>query len=143
MKRGYGRPRMSFRERAFAFLRGRNGVDSLGRAVLILACVLSVVNLFLRSLVLALLGDAALVYVVFRMMSRNLTARRAENARWWNFCKRIKDFFGLRKNKWRDRKTHVYHKCPHCKKILRLPRVKGKHTVCCPCCHERFEMRVK
>ncbi|MBR3893804.1 MAG: hypothetical protein IKJ35_01505 [Clostridia bacterium] len=137
------RPRRSFRESVAMFLSGRNGVDSLGRAVMILGCVLAVVNLFLRSLVLALLSDAVLVYVVFRMMSRNLVARRAENARWWNFCKRIKDFFRLQKNKRRDRKTHVYHKCPHCKKTLRLPRVKGMHTVCCPCCHERFEMRVK
>ena len=143
MKRGYGRPRMSFRERVAHFMRGRNGVDSLGRAVLILGCVMAAVNLIFRSLVLALLGDAVLIYVVFRMMSRNLRARQAENARWWNFCKRIKDFFRLQKNKRRDRKTHVYHKCPHCKKMLRQPRVKGKHSVCCPCCAKRFEMRVR
>lgn len=124
-------------------MRGRNGADSLGRAVLIFACILALVNLFLRSFVLALLGDALLIYAVFRMMSRNLPARRAENARWWNLCKAIKDFFRLQKNKNRDRKTHVYHKCPHCKNTLRLPRVKGEHRVCCPCCHERFDMRVK
>jgi hypothetical protein len=31
--------------------------------------------------------------------------------------------------------------CPHCKANLRLPRKKGKHSVVCPRCKERFEVK--
>ena len=48
----------------------------------------------------------------------------------------IKGFFVLRKNKFRDRKTHVYRKCPHCKAQIRLPKVKGEHKCACPKCGE-------
>ena len=71
-------------------------------------------------------------------MSRNIPKRRAENARFVGF-------FKLRRNKWKDRKTHVYRKCPTCHAILRLPKIKGKekgkgkHTVCCPRCANKFE----
>ena len=75
-----------------------------------------------------------LIYIIFfRMMSRNIQKRRRENDR---FC----GFFKLRRNKFRDRKTHVYKKCPHCKAVLRLPKAKGKHTVICPRCKNRFSV---
>ena len=54
----------------------------------------------------------ALIVVIFsRMFSRNIAKRRRENDR---FC----GFFKLCKNKRRDRKTHVYRKCPQCKAVL-------------------------
>ena len=34
-------------------------------------------------------------------------------------------------------------KCVFCKKVLRLPRIKGSHTVRCPCCDRRFDMTIK
>lgn len=79
--------------------------------------------------------STALVYwMFFRMFSRNIYKRRKENEK---FC----GFFKLCKNKWKDRKTHVYRKCPKCKAVLRLPKAKGKHTVVCPRCKNRFEVR--
>lgn len=76
-----------------------------------------------------------LVYLLIsRMFSRNIAKRRAENEK---FC----GFFKLRRNMFRDRKTHVYRKCPKCRAVLRLPRAKGKHTVVCPRCKERFKVK--
>ena len=48
----------------------------------------------------------------------------------------------LQKSKHRDRKTHVFRKCPACKSVLRLPRQKGKHTVRCPRCQHRFDVKI-
>jgi len=135
--------RMSFRERFFRFFSGRNGSDALGRTALFVALAVDIVNLFLNSLWLALLATLLMVYSIFRMLSRKIYKRQVENQRFCRFFRRFKDFFVLRKNKWRDRKTHVYQKCRHCKKVLRLPRVKGDHTVRCPCCQRRFEMKIK
>ncbi len=83
-----------------------------------------------------IISMALIIWALFRMLSRNIAKRRRENER---FC----GFFKLRRNKIRDRKTHIYRKCPSCKAVLRLPRAKGKHTVICPCCKNRFEVKSK
>ena len=77
---------------------------------------------------------ALAIWIISRSFSRNILARRKENE---EFCK----FFRLRKNKRRDKKTHVYRKCPECKAVLRLPKAKGKHFVVCPRCKNRFKVR--
>lgn len=35
-----------------------------------------------------------------------------------------------------------YANCPHCRATLRLPRQRGKHTVRCPRCGERFGINI-
>ena len=135
--------RMSFRERLYRFFSGRNGSDALGRTVLFAALAVDIANLFLNSLILYVIAMILLAYSFFRMFSRNVYKRQVENQRFCRAFRPIKNFFVLRKNKRRDRKTHVYKKCPRCKKVLRLPRVSGEHTVKCPCCQNRFGMKIK
>jgi len=135
--------RISFRERLLRFWSGRNGSDALGMTVLLLALAIDVANMFVHSIWLALPSFLLLCYCFFRMFSRNIYKRRMENQRFCKLFGPVKRFFVLRKNKRRDRKTHVYKKCPSCKKVLRLPRISGKHTVKCPCCQGRFEMKIK
>ena len=76
-----------------------------------------------------------LCYWLFRVLSCNVAARRREVERFFGF-------FHRQKCRYRDRKTHVYRKCVHCKALLRLPKRKGKHTVCCPVCKERFSVHI-
>ncbi len=142
MKKRPYRARVPFRERFFRFMSGRYGSDSLNRALLILYMILIVINLFLGSWILFILELALVIYLFFRMMSRNLYARRRENAWYCARVNRVKGFFRLRKQKRKDRKTHVFRKCPQCKNNLRLPKVKGSHTVKCPCCGNRFEIKI-
>lgn len=144
------RPRRSLSERLYSFMIGRNGADALGNALFIIYLVLFVVNLVLsytlkNPYVLYALNAAQLALIVcsiFRMFSRNLPARRRENAWYLRRIGAVKDFFKLQKNKRRDRKTHVYRKCKACRSVLRLPRQKGKHTVRCPRCQHRFEVKI-
>ena len=133
---------MRFRERFIYFLRGRNGFDALNYTLLGLTAALTIVNLFLHTIVLVLIEYALMLWVIFRFFSRNLAARQTENRRFTGFFKGIKRFCKLQKNKFRDRKTHVYKKCPGCKTVLRLPRVKGEHGVTCPKCRAHFDVRV-
>ena len=37
----------------------------------------------------------------------------------------------------------MYKKCIHCKTVLRLPLKKGVHTVKCPNCKKRFEVKCR
>lgn len=136
------RPRRSFKDRLIGFMYGRNGSDTLGIAFFVLYFVLFFINIFTRSLILFFIELAIIVYVFFRMMSRNVYRRQAENRWFCSIGRKIKGRFSLFKSEWRDRKTHVYYKCPHCKKTLRLPKIKGKHTVNCPLCHNRFDIKV-
>ena len=36
----------------------------------------------------------------------------------------------------------LYRRCPGCRVTLRLPKRKGKHTVVCPKCGRRFEVKI-
>ena len=124
------------------FMYGRYGADTLGKVLLISYFVIvllhSVLTLFIDVLwydIASMLVSLVLaITVVFRMFSKNVAKRRQENQK---FCA----FFRLRKNKLRDRKTHVYRKCPSCRAVLRLPRAKGKHSVVCPKCKHRFTVK--
>ena len=121
---------------------GRYGTDTLNKVLLgvylALVIIYTVISFTPIHSVWFSLGyivaTVTLVIVIFwRMFSRNVTARRRENER---FC----GFFKLRRNKFRDRKTHVYKKCPSCRAVLRLPKAKGKHNVICPRCKNRFSV---
>ena len=135
-------PRRPFRERVYSFMIGRNGGDALGRALLILYLVLALVNAFIGSWIVYLLATTLAIYAIYRMLSRDLYARRRENAWYLRRENAVRDLWRLQRNKWRDRKTHVYRRCPACKSTLRLPRQKGKHTVRCPKCQHRFEVNI-
>lgn len=133
---------MRFRERLYMLLDGRNGLDALSITLLGLAAGILLVNLFLHTVVLVVIEYALLLWVIFRFFSRNLAARQAENRRFKGFFGAIGRFFKLQRNRFRDRKTHVYKKCPSCRTILRLPRVKGEHGVTCPKCRAHFDVKV-
>ena len=66
------------------FMYGRNGADHLGMAALWLAILLDIVNIFVKNgTAHAAVASVAMVltlWAVFRMFSRNLQRRRAENA---------------------------------------------------------------
>lgn len=142
MNHQYRGQKPSFRERITRFFYGRNGFDTLAKGAWWTALVLMLVNLFVGSLLLWLLELILYTYSIFRVMSKNCIKRQKENRRFQKIIGAPKRFFRLRKNKWRDRKTHVYRKCPKCKNVLRLPKSKGQHTVNCPCCHRKFDVKI-
>ena len=130
------------KEKLYRFMYGRYGVDTLSKvmvwAYLGVVICFTIAALFVDSIWLSLIQyvstSAMLIWIFFRMFSRNVAARRRENEK---FC----GFFKLRRNKFRDRKTHVYRKCHACGAMLRLPKAKGKHFVVCPRCNKRFEVK--
>lgn len=139
----------NFKNKLYRFFSGRYGIDELGKFLIIAYMVLiilsSLLELFVHGigmLVIRLLIFALGVYTVFRMLSRNIHPRRNENERFKSIIGSIKASFKLTKNRFRDRKTHVYRKCPYCKAVLRLKKIKGKHRAACPRCGKSFDVRV-
>ena len=130
-----------FKDKLARFFYGRYGNDTLNKVLMYVylswLITTSVIDIFVNSKIFTVITSAItlalFILVIYRMMSRNIYKRRRENEK---FC----GFFKLQRNKFRDRKTHIYRKCPSCKAVLRLPKAKGKHSVVCPRCKTRFNV---
>ncbi|MBQ7170820.1 MAG: hypothetical protein IJR89_00930 [Clostridia bacterium] len=135
-----------FREKLARFMFGRYGTygyDALAKACNVALIVLAVLNLFVRHFLISLLFWGVFSYTLFRFLSRNIAARQKENAAFLRFFGRIRSFFSLTARRFRERKTNAYRKCPSCKATIRLPRKKGAHSVVCPRCKTKFEVKIR
>ena len=130
------------REKFYRFMQGRYGVDQLYRFIFFLALVLMIINTFLRNPMLNLVVYALLILDIFRMLSKNHSARYAENQKYLRLSHRITGWFSLQRRKWKERKDYRYRRCPHCRATLRLPNRKGSHVVNCPKCHQDFNIKI-
>ena len=133
---------MKFRDKLIRFFYGRYGVDELYYGLFALWIVLLAVNIFARSAVIYLLELVPVGWMLFRSLSKNIPARRKENEVFLRFWRPVKAWFVLQRDRIRDRKSARYRVCPHCGAMIRLPVNRGKHTVPCPKCHEKFETRI-
>ena len=125
------------------FMYGRYGFDELSKFLWIVSLVLLVAAMlpfpFFIPFFLYVLGITLFIYVLIRTFSRKHEKRRRERAWYLRRTARFRNAKALRKSKKRDRKTHVYFKCKHCKNVLRVPRGKGAIVVTCPICKQRIE----
>ena len=123
------------------FMQGRNGVDNLGWHALWTGLILSLVSSFLGSMLLSLAGNVLYFYALFRMLSRNVVKRQAENTRYVSFMnnwqKELKQFFLRLKGT----KEYKYFRCPACKNRLRLRRGCGEKHITCPVCKHQFAQK--
>jgi len=131
-----------FKQKMMVFMSGRYGVDETYFALFVLCMLTLMINSVVRSGILYFISSVVLVAMLFRFMSRNHAKRRRENQIFLSIWYPIRNWFILQKDKFRDRKTARYRKCNHCRSIIKLPNKKGKHTVVCPKCREKFEVRI-
>lgn len=125
------------------FMMGRNGMDKLNRFLFVLYILLCVVSIFVHSLIFYLIQWLFALYIVFRVLSKNLVMRSKENRIYCIARDAVVNFIIRQKNKVRDRKTHRYIKCKSCKASLRVKRNKGRHTVRCPRCRHEFSVTIR
>lgn len=125
------------------FMQGRYGMDSFYKFLLWTYFIIIVLNIFIGSSILGYISFFLFVYMMFRVFSKNIYKRQAENIKYWNTKEKVRKFINLQKNKWKFRKTHIYKKCPHCKADIKLPRKKGRGICNCPKCKKDFEVVCK
>lgn len=127
-----------FREKLMRFMQGRNGFDQFSQFLNMVVLVIFVLSLFIKWAPLYYIGIALLVYMYFRVFSRNIPKRYAENQK---FCNMRYDF-SIKKNKmkkeWEQRKIYRFYRCPMCKQKVRVPKGRGKICITCPKCREEF-----
>lgn len=143
----------SLKERMYSFLYGRNGPDELYKFCLYSCFALLILNFILGlfrvpavvTRIISIAELALLGYSIFRLLSKNVYKRRAENEAFLKIKRNSAVFgwFRLCINRFKYRKTHIYTKCPQCRRMLRLPRVSGNHGVRCPGCGNNFDITIR
>lgn len=83
-----------------------------------------------------------MIYAVWRPFSKAVWKRDKENRVFSSFLFRIKNWFLLIGRRIKFCKTSVFSVCPRCKAQLKLPRKRGKHTVRCPKCGNRYDIKI-
>ena len=124
------------------FMQGRYGVDQFARFTLGVALFVIVIGSFLRRNVaggiLDTLGFILIIYTYFRIFSRNVSARYAENQKYLQMTAGIRKKWASFQRDMKDRKTHHIYRCPGCKQKIRVPKGKGKIAIRCPKCQTEF-----
>ena len=122
------------------FMYGRNGMDQLNRALFcgymgtfLAQALFSALRWEVPALLCEILLWPLMVIVLFRMFSKNLPKRRAENQKFWNWWCGVKSRNAGAKARHAD-KDHKYFTCKTCGTICRVPVGKGKIIITCPKC---------
>ena len=123
------------------FMIGRYGIDELYKVLSIVYFILILVNIFIRSKIITILEILLIIIIFYRFLSKNIKQRRKENDLYLKIKNKVVSVFNYNKKKYKDRNTHMYKKCPNCGQKIRLPLKKGKHTVKCPKCNYKFEVK--
>ena len=127
------------KEKMYRFMQGRYGSDNLNRFLLIIVLACFVLSLFGGGIgIFHVLGTVCLIYAYFRMFSKNVYKRRAENTAYMKYEYKVKQFWETQKRDMKQRKTHHIYRCPSCKQKIRIPRGKGKIEIRCPKCSATF-----
>ena len=112
------------------FMMGRYGSDKLNTALLMTGVVICLISAIVPFAILKLIAMALcyglMFWAISRMLSRNTYKRYQENRKYLQFIERIKD------------RQHRYYDCPRCRQQVRVPRGKGKISISCPKCKEKF-----
>lgn len=130
------------KEKLIMFMQGRYGVDTFSKFLLVVGLVAVVLPSLLGSRTINtagyILGWAVILYCYFRMFSKNVRKRYAENQVFLAKTAKIRAMIRSQKGIWNQRKTHHIYKCPGCGQKIRIPRGRGKIEVCCPKCSATF-----
>ncbi|MGM9549560.1 MAG: hypothetical protein ACI3V5_06925 [Faecousia sp.] len=112
------------------FMAGRYGTDRLNMVILCGGLFCSLLSVWVRvvplNLIFWALSYGLMIWAIFRTLSRNTYKRYQENRRFLQVINRLKD----RQNRYFD--------CPKCRQVVRVPRGKGKISITCPRCKEKF-----
>ena len=117
------------------FFNERNGADALSCFLIALALLLVLLILIFHGRFLTLIALIPIGFAIFRILSRNLERRTAENEAFVGFFTSLAGRIRLTRDRFRDRKTHLYFRCGCCERWIRVERGHGEVRVTCPGCH--------
>ena len=112
------------------FMAGRYGTDKLNMAILCAGLAFTFLSMLIPvnsvKLLFTTIAYIFMFLAIFRALSKNVYKRYEENRKFLLFFQKIKD------------KDHCYYNCPRCRQQIRVPKGKGKISITCPKCREKF-----
>lgn len=126
------------RRKLTIWMQGRYGIDELTKMLNILGIVLLLLSLIRPLRFLSLAALVLIGFNLFRMTSRNIPKRLEERQKYLLFVSRIRPFFTVIQLNIKDRGTHKYFLCKDCRKVLRVPKGKGRIEIRCPECGKKL-----
>ncbi len=129
------------REKFMRFMQGRYGADHFCRFLSGVTMVLLVISLFSRHRIWFLAALLVLIYSYFRMFSRNIPKRYAEEQKYLALTAVFRQRLAGKRRELAQKKTHHIYKCPSCGQKVRVPRGHGRIEIRCPKCSATFIKR--
>ena len=127
-----------WKNKMMQFMQGRYGADQMGQMLSAVSMVFLIISLFSRNQAWFLLALIGIVYNYFRMFSKNISKRYAENQKYLTMTAGIRRKIASWKSQLAQRKMYHIYRCPGCKQKIRVPRGRGKIEIRCPKCNTRF-----
>lgn len=125
------------REKLQRFMWGRYGNDNLNQFLLAVAFISLLIS-FIGGGLFYLVATVVMVYAYFRMFSRNIGKRSAENQQFLKQKLKVRAFFTRKKKELAERKVNHIYRCPNCRQKIRVPRGKGRIAIRCRKCGNEF-----
>jgi len=122
-------------------LYGRYGFDNLTSSILCFGILFFLLYQFIHWPIFYLVSLVASIYALYRILSKDLIARRKENDAWMHFIEKKGFNPRILAKRLRDLPRYKYFKCMNCKQTMRIPRGKGKVEIKCPKCGYSFHSR--
>ena len=111
------------KEKFLRFMQGRYGVDQFSKGLLIAGLVVVLLSSFFAGgragSLFYLLGWVLIIYCYFRIFSKNISKRYAENQKYLAKTYKIRTYIQQQKNSLAQRKAYHIYKCPGCKFVFR------------------------
>ena len=128
----------NWKNKMMQFMQGRYGADQMGQMLSAVSMVFLIISLFSRNQAWFLLAVIGIVYNYFRMFSKNISKRYAENQKYLTMTAGIRRKLASWKSQLAQRTIYHIYRCPGCKQKIRVPRGRGKIEIRCPKCNTRF-----
>lgn len=125
------------REKLQRFMWGRYGNDNLNQFLLAVAFACLIIS-FLGGGIFYILATVIMVFAYYRMFSRNISKRSAENQQFLKQKMKVRSFFIKKKRELGQRKNYHIYRCPNCKQKIRVPKGRGRIAISCRKCGNEF-----
>ena len=124
------------------FMMGRYGSDELNLVLVVFSAILLFLSRIKYLWFLYFISLLLFAFAIIRMYSRNIAQRHKEKMLYLKIKNKIMDFYRIKRDSWKYRKTHKYFRCKTCKASIRVPRGVGKIQVTCPKCKTKVIKKV-
>ena len=126
------------KEKFMRFMQGRNGFDQFAQFLNKVTLVVLILSIFIKWPPIYYLGLALLIYMYFRVLSKNIPKRYEENQKFCNLRYDAAIKWNNWKKEWQQRKIYCFYRCPMCNQKVRVPKGRGKICITCPKCKAEF-----